>query len=764
MVIGHVLCAVVVGAWLGPDIRAQGPLTVSGQVVHAVLNSGLGGVTLNGFPASVPVQTQPDGSFSTSVPLGWSGTVTPSRPGFAFSPPTLVYTNLAQSQTNQAFSASPTTPPTHFFVDGASGNNANDGLTPATAWATLTHACSTLRIAGHGHTLHVAGGQSYGPSETFPLVLPPGITLQGDGVLPPTLVVPAGSTCMRSDSSPTGVQERVDQVRRLQFVGGAVAIAATMSGRAHGVAVESCRFAGLGTGLHCDNTGISGAPPFQPFVAVRDSVFDGVGNGIDADVDRYGWWWLFTVDRCEFRNVTGIAVRSAVGWRDTDNPLVVADCAFVDVGTGVEALGGYSLPSGSRPRVVNCRFTRCTSAGVRVFAGGDSLNGFLVESCGFTGCGRGVDLTLAGSNPLLGGYHIHTVRDCVFLACGIGLAATFQQSFADGLVLERNRYEGCGTGADVATNQIVRVQSTREVYLDNTLGVRLHGQGGGSYGSTAWEFVLRDGILARNSLGGCRLDAQGAIVVCRGLTVADNGTFGIALGAVDPASRIDHCVFDNPGPAIVAATPIPVTWSCFANQTVAGVGNQNADPRLVRPYFKLAPSSPCRDAGDPSASLGPTDYEGDARVVGTASDVGADEYTPAGTVRPFGLRGLGRGGMSPSIASPNATAPIGGSLAIDLAGAAPGTAALLFMGTGERAVPLRDLEVLGAPGSFVWIDPLGALTLAPVGGGTAQFVLGLPANASLIGGVATFQWLVFAPGANAAGLVTTQGMRATIGV
>jgi hypothetical protein len=69
-------------------------------------NTGLGGVTLsytNGVPMTATSAL--DGSYSFSVPSGWSGTVTPTLAGFHFSPDHRDYTNISANQPNQNYSA-----------------------------------------------------------------------------------------------------------------------------------------------------------------------------------------------------------------------------------------------------------------------------------------------------------------------------------------------------------------------------------------------------------------------------------------------------------------------------------------------------------------------------------------------------------------------------------------------------------------------------------------------------------------------------------
>ena len=70
-------------------------------------NAGVGGATLvyvNG--SQLFVTSDAGGSYSITVPLGWSGTVTPYRLGYSFSPTSKSYTNVQANTTGQNYSAS----------------------------------------------------------------------------------------------------------------------------------------------------------------------------------------------------------------------------------------------------------------------------------------------------------------------------------------------------------------------------------------------------------------------------------------------------------------------------------------------------------------------------------------------------------------------------------------------------------------------------------------------------------------------------------
>ena len=63
-----------------------------------------GVVVMEGLPSNPT--TDPTGYYSdVAVPAGWSGTVTPKKPGFTFSPPSRAYDNIASDQYEQNYTA-----------------------------------------------------------------------------------------------------------------------------------------------------------------------------------------------------------------------------------------------------------------------------------------------------------------------------------------------------------------------------------------------------------------------------------------------------------------------------------------------------------------------------------------------------------------------------------------------------------------------------------------------------------------------------------
>lgn len=79
-------------------------------------NAGIGGASLS-YTGGTPVTAAADGTYAIVVPSGWTGTVTPSKNGFTFSPVNRSYSNLAADTPNQnyvaiPYTATPTVTPT----------------------------------------------------------------------------------------------------------------------------------------------------------------------------------------------------------------------------------------------------------------------------------------------------------------------------------------------------------------------------------------------------------------------------------------------------------------------------------------------------------------------------------------------------------------------------------------------------------------------------------------------------------------------------
>ncbi|MBK8979773.1 MAG: FG-GAP repeat protein [Planctomycetes bacterium] len=139
-------------------------------------------------------------------------------------------------------------------------------------------------------------------------------------------------------------------------------------------------------------------------------------------------------------------------------------------------------------------------------------------------------------------------------------------------------------------------------------------------------------------------------------------------------------------------------------------------------------------------------------------------YTvPASKARavPYGAPCAGSSGALPRIGSSSA-AVLGANWTLELSHAAPLSSAWLLVGTGRADVRLDPLGLSGC--SLLLAGELLAIPWATATDGSAEQALPIPAMPALAGGTLTAQWLVRDRGANALGLVLSDGLDARVDV
>jgi len=82
--------------------------TISGKVIYT--GYGLPGVALTFSGRNNTSVTDMDGYYTYVLPINWTGTVTPAKPGYTFSPSSRSYNDLSFDQTDQDYTAAPTVP------------------------------------------------------------------------------------------------------------------------------------------------------------------------------------------------------------------------------------------------------------------------------------------------------------------------------------------------------------------------------------------------------------------------------------------------------------------------------------------------------------------------------------------------------------------------------------------------------------------------------------------------------------------------------
>ncbi len=97
----------------------------------------------------------------------------------------------------------PTAGAGEWYVNGATGSDANGGTSPADAWRTLTHATQQFPQIGSPslETIHVAPGHYGVPDETFPIQLRKDVRLVGEGGAAATHLVGDGDTIVTYHTS-----------------------------------------------------------------------------------------------------------------------------------------------------------------------------------------------------------------------------------------------------------------------------------------------------------------------------------------------------------------------------------------------------------------------------------------------------------------------------------------------------------------------------------------------------------------------------------
>ncbi len=89
------------------------PVYATEKTISISGNAGTADATLNYTDGSLrTVTADVNGIYLFTVPYNWSGTVTPSKPGFRFLPANWVYENLVADQANQNYAAAPLITPT----------------------------------------------------------------------------------------------------------------------------------------------------------------------------------------------------------------------------------------------------------------------------------------------------------------------------------------------------------------------------------------------------------------------------------------------------------------------------------------------------------------------------------------------------------------------------------------------------------------------------------------------------------------------------
>jgi hypothetical protein len=362
-------------------------------------------------------------------------------------------------------------------------------------------------------------------------------------------------------------------------------------------------------------------------------VFSGIGYGFNR-------LWVSQAVRVE--SVNGPEVTSIFGYQvpGTTNGTGAVRCAYLSSGA---ILTGFTLTNGATEfgtsgGGVSCEslsevLSNCIVAGNSAdWSGGGSFRG-TIQNCtlkgnstfGSGGAGRG------------GGAHSGTLNDCVLTqnsatdygggAYGTPTEPLFPCTLNNCIISGNRAIEGYGGGTYGAT-LINCTVITNKAYIE----------GGG-----AWSGTFRNCILIGNEAGDGGGVAGGSVGISRSFlyncTLAGNRTTGGLPGhdgAATKNSWLRSCIVSQNygqhgwGPNYAASCTLNY---CCTSPMPPGIGNIAYDPLFVDPAnanFRLQSNSPCINSG--LGAYTEIDLDGNPRVVGGASDIGAYEFQSPSSV------------------------------------------------------------------------------------------------------------------------------------
>lgn len=223
-----------------------------------------------------------------------------------------------------------------FYVDGTNGDNTNDGLSPATAWKTITHALATIPALitlneNNKAVVHVAAStydtiMGGGDAETFPLVMKKYISLLGNGYTDTVI-----------DAQQTGT----------------VFLFSTAADIDDTVTVDGFTVTGGRNYMGGGFTILTASPTIKNCLITGNTAYDRFGGGIYMEYSNV------TISNCIFLNNSAPLLRGGGISCHYFSNVSITNCTFVNnlAGSNVnQGGGGISTGYTSTATITNCIF------------------------------------------------------------------------------------------------------------------------------------------------------------------------------------------------------------------------------------------------------------------------------------------------------------------------------------------------------------------------------------------------------------------------
>lgn len=537
--------------------------------------------------------TDASGYYELIVPPGWSGTVTPGKTDWGFSPESKTYSGVAGDQTNQDYTAFQ--PVISGYVRDANGVgvesvsvSANNGdgsdISDASGYYEIVvpydwSGTVTPNRLGWGFTpsnrsySNVAADQV---DQDFTAVYV-GIIVKPDGTGDFATIQAAIDAAVNGDVVVLQAGTYTGSGNRdIDFLGKAITVRGA-TGDANDCVID------------CQGTEAEPHRGFK-FVSGEDgnSVLEviTITNGYGPEEDIYG--------NGNLRSVGGSVY--CKNSRYTINNCILRDNS-ADIGGGI--YNRYSSPT----------ISNCTINGNSAYWGGGIGNGSysnpIINQCVIIN--NSAFYPGAGTPPFSGGGIFNKDRSSPIIS-----NCTVSNNSA--------RDRGGGIGNYYNSNP-----SISNCTLSNNSAIDY---GGGIYNYSSSNPSINNCTINNNSAnsGGGIGNYYHSNPTIGNCTISNNSVSVTGGGIYNDSSSsyISSCIIWGNSPPQIFGTAF-VTYSDIQGGS-AGVGNINADPCFVDEYH-LSAYSPCVDAGDPDYMSEPneTDIDGDPRVVGWL-DMGADEF------------------------------------------------------------------------------------------------------------------------------------------